>query len=148
MLTDEATIVAVSDPQNLVAVARELGPAAAECLVRCMSSEAIVGIMWGTAILAMVDALPFQSWPGVTIVQMLGGLGPVDAVEHSTALAQRMAQKFSARDHLYSGGGSGTQVGQPDCGDIGAGSQGRCSRGGPGGAVARFSPTARWDHCQ
>jgi DNA-binding transcriptional regulator LsrR (DeoR family) len=48
----------------------------------------------------MVDALPLKPWPDVTIVQMLGGLGPVDALEHSSALAQRIAQKFSARLRL------------------------------------------------
>ena len=51
-------------------------------------------------ILTMVDALPLKPWPDVTIVQMLGGLGPVDALEHSTALAQRIAQRFNARLRL------------------------------------------------
>jgi DNA-binding transcriptional regulator LsrR (DeoR family) len=93
-------IVTVSDPRNLTGVARELGPAAAQCLVRCMSGKEIVGVTWGTTILAMVDALPFKPWPDLTIVQMLGGLGPVDALEHSTALAQRIAHRFSARLRL------------------------------------------------
>jgi len=97
---EEVVIVSVSDPQNLTAVVRELGPATAECLVRCISGKEIVGITWGTTLLALVDALPFKSWPDVTIVQMLGGLGPVDALEHSTDLAQRIAQKFNARLRL------------------------------------------------
>lgn len=97
---EEAVIVTVSDPQDLTAVARERGPAAAECLVRCVSGREIVGVAWGKTILALVDALPFKSWPDVTVVQMLGGLGPVDVLEHSTALAHRIAQKFSARLRL------------------------------------------------
>jgi len=97
---EEVVIAPISDPDNHPTVVRELGPAAAECLVRCISGKEIVGTEWGTTILAMVDALPFRSWPNLTIVQMLGGLGPVGALEHSTELARRMAQKFDAKLRL------------------------------------------------
>jgi DNA-binding transcriptional regulator LsrR (DeoR family) len=97
---EEVAIVPVSDPQNPATMVRELGPAAAECLVRCISGKEIVGMTWGTSVLAMVDALPVKHWPDVTIVQMLGGLGPVDALEHSTELTQRVAQKFNAKLRL------------------------------------------------
>ncbi len=97
---EEVAIVLVSDPQNPATMVRELGPAAAECLVRCISGKEIVGMTWGTSVLAMVDALPVKHWPDVTIVQMLGGLGPVDALEHSTELTQRVAQKFNAKLRL------------------------------------------------
>jgi DNA-binding transcriptional regulator LsrR (DeoR family) len=96
----EAVIVAVSDPGHHPTVVRELGPAAAECLVRCMSGGEVVATAWGTSILAMVDALPYRSWPEVTIVQMLGGLGPVGTLEHSAELTQRIAQRLGARLRL------------------------------------------------
>jgi len=47
-----------------------------------------------------MDALSYKSWPGVTVVQMLGGLGPVDDIEHSAELTQRIAQKLGARLRL------------------------------------------------
>jgi len=97
---EEVIIAPVSDPDNHPTVVRELGPAAAKCLVRCISGKEIVGTEWGTTILAMVDALPFRTWPDVTIVQMLGGLGPIGAMEHSAELAQRMAQRFNAKLRL------------------------------------------------
>ena len=97
---EEVIIVAVSDPQDPANVKRELGPAAAECLVRCISGNEIVCIAWGLSILAMADALPFKSYPGVTIVQMLGGLGPVDELEHSAELTRRVSQKLNARLRL------------------------------------------------
>jgi len=97
---EEVIIVAVSDPQDTANVKRELGPAAAECLVRCISDNEIVCIAWGLSILAMSDALPFKSCPGVTIVQMLGGLGPVDELEHSAELTRRVSQKLNARLRL------------------------------------------------
>ncbi len=97
---DEAVIVPVSNPHNYSATVRKLGPAAAECLLRCISGGEIIATAWGTSIMALVDALPFRSWPDVTVVQMLGGLGPVEAVDHSAILTQRIAQKLSAQLRL------------------------------------------------
>ena len=96
----EVVVVRVSDPQDVLAVARELGPAAAECLVRSISGRETVGMTWGRTMLAMVDALPARSWPDVTIVQMTGGLGPVDAREHSAELTRRVAQRLGAKLRL------------------------------------------------
>jgi DNA-binding transcriptional regulator LsrR (DeoR family) len=97
---EEAVVVPVSEPKNLTKVARELGPCAAECLVRYIHGDEIVGITWGTSMLALVDSLPVKFWPKVTIVQIMGGLGPVGEMEHSTELAQRAAQKLNARLRL------------------------------------------------
>ena len=93
---EEVIIVPVSDTHSPAGVTRELGPAAAELLVRCMSGKEVVGITWGTTMTAMIDALPHKYWPEVTIVQICGGLGPVGSLEHSTEIARRMAQKFSS----------------------------------------------------
>jgi len=97
---DEAVVVAVTDPRDAAGVARELGPAAAECLARSIRGNEVVGITWGSTLLAMVDALPARSWPDVTIVQIMGGLGPVDAREHSADLTRRVARRFGARLEL------------------------------------------------
>lgn len=97
---EEAVVVPVSDSKNLSAVARELGPPTAECLARSIRGDEIVAITWGTTMLAVVDALPFKFWPSVTIVQVMGGLGPVGEMEHSTELAQRAAQRLNARLRL------------------------------------------------
>ena len=96
----EAVIVPVSDPAHHPTVVRELGPAAAECLNRCISGDEVIATAWGTSILAMANALPYRSWPGVTVVQLLGGLGPVDTLEHSAELTQHLARKLGARLRL------------------------------------------------
>ncbi len=96
----EAIIVSVSDPQDLSAIKRELGPAAAGWLVRAIQGDEVVALAWGLSILAMADALPIQNWPGVTVVQLLGGLGPVDDLEHSAELTRKVAQRLGARMQL------------------------------------------------
>jgi len=93
---EEVVVVLIRDPHDLAAVARELGPAAAECLIRASRGDAVIGMTWGTTMTAVVDALPPRSWPDVTVVQMIGGMGPVGELEHSTELARRAAQKLNA----------------------------------------------------
>lgn len=96
----EAVVVQVSDPSHHPTVVRELGPAAAACLTHCISGDEVIATAWGTSILAMADALPYRSWPGTTIVQLLGGLGPTDTLEHSGELTQHLARKLGAKLRL------------------------------------------------
>jgi DNA-binding transcriptional regulator LsrR (DeoR family) len=97
---EEVVIVTISDAANMGVIIQELGPAAAEAVVRSISGPEVVGLTWGRSIRAMVDALPAHSWPQLTVVQMSGGLEPVGAREHSVELARRMAQKFHAKLRL------------------------------------------------
>lgn len=46
-----------------------------------------------------------QHRPNVAVVQLLGGLGPVDALEHSAELIRRVALRFGACIHLLSAPG-------------------------------------------
>lgn len=96
----EAVVVPVSDPDDHPTVVRELGPAAAECLLRCVSGREIIATAWGTSILAMTNALPYGSGPDITVVQLLGGLGPADTLEHSAELTQHLARKLGAKLRL------------------------------------------------
>ena len=97
---DEAIVVSVTDPSDLTAVKRELGPAAADWLVRSIHGDEVVALAWGLSILSMAEALPTRRFPGVTVVQLLGGLGPVDDLEHSAELTRRVAQRLGARLRL------------------------------------------------
>lgn len=96
----EVVLVAVSDPDDSDMVARELGPAAAACLLRAVGEGSTIGLAWGRTVLAMVEALPAQPVPNTMVVQLNGGLGPVATVEHATELARQAAQKLHARLRL------------------------------------------------
>ena len=97
---EEAIVVTPNDATQIRATIRELGPAAAECLLRSIPEKGIVGIAWGSTLLAVVDALPSRAMPDVTVVQVVGGLGPVDSREHSTELTRRVAHKLGAQFRL------------------------------------------------
>jgi len=102
---EEAIVVTVQNPKNPESRAAALGPAAAECLIRRISGNETVGITWGTTMMAVVDSLPVHPFPGVTVVQTNGGLGPVGNLEHSTELIRRIAGKFGARSRLLNAPG-------------------------------------------
>lgn len=96
---DEAVIV--SPPSNdKTIILQELGPAIVDCLLRSLQGNEVLGLTWGTTLLAAVDVLPPQSWPEMKVVQMLGGLGRPEAETHGTDLMRRVAQAFGTKLRL------------------------------------------------
>lgn len=96
---DEVVVVSPAsyDKEDILA---ELGPAAAECLVRSLQGHEVLSLSWGSTLLAVVDALPVQNWPTMRVVQILGGLGQPEAETHGTDLTQRTAQAFGTKPRL------------------------------------------------
>jgi DNA-binding transcriptional regulator LsrR (DeoR family) len=77
-----------------------LGHAAASHLARVLGDQQLVAISWGTTLLATVDALAPQHLPEMRVVQMLGGLGRLDAETYGSELTLRMAQTLGAKMRL------------------------------------------------
>jgi DNA-binding transcriptional regulator LsrR (DeoR family) len=73
---------------------------AATCLTRGLQGNEVVAVSWGTAVLAVVDALPPASLPDVRVVQLIGGLGELEARTHGADLVRRMAQALGAKPRL------------------------------------------------
>lgn len=97
---DEVIVVPVSNPRSNKAVAREIGPTAAELLTRTLQGDEIIGLAWGATILTMVDAMPVGARKNLTIVQMIGGLKPDYENEHSAEIVRRAARKLHANYQL------------------------------------------------
>ena len=96
---DEAIIFTPSSYEKPLIV-QELGPHAADCLLRCLQGNEFLTLSWGTTILAVIEALSIQNWPEMTVIQMLGGLGHPDAETYGADLLRRIAQTFGARPRL------------------------------------------------
>ena len=77
-----------------------LGAAAAEYLHRTMAPGTTVGLSWGTTLHEMVRAVRPEVYDGSTVVQMLGGVGPVQHDAHATDLARRLAVLLGAELRL------------------------------------------------
>jgi DNA-binding transcriptional regulator LsrR (DeoR family) len=95
----EAIVVTCSG-RDTATVVSQLGPVAAACLTRCLQGNEVVALSWGTAVLAVVNALPPMDLPNVRVVQLLGGLGELEAETHGAELARRMAQALGAKPRL------------------------------------------------
>lgn len=95
----EALVVTPSSYAPAILIS-ELGPVAAACLTRGLQGNEVVAVSWGTAVLAVVDALPPTSLPDVRVVQLIGGLGELEAKTHGADLVRRMAQTLGAKPRL------------------------------------------------
>lgn len=102
---DEAVVVPAGHENDPFAITRELGPPAAEVLLRSLQGQETIGLAWGRSIFSVVEAMPMQSMSELTIVQMIGGLGLESSNEHSAELVRKAAQKLNARFRLLSAPG-------------------------------------------
>lgn len=93
----ETTTTGSHDAQ--ATIAREVGVAAAEYLMRVIRPHDNIVISVGNALLGMVSALPYSSQTdasGVNVIQGLGGLGNPSQETHATQLVSRLAQALNA----------------------------------------------------
>lgn len=90
-------VVLVPAEENQDALTQALGQSASGVLMRRLQGRETVGLTWGSTMMALVDALSYQPFPEVTVVQMTGGLGQPTHNEHSTELTRRVAQKLQSK---------------------------------------------------
>jgi DNA-binding transcriptional regulator LsrR (DeoR family) len=83
----------------------ELGKATAGYLSGCLQGNETIGLTWGRALLASVNALTTIDYPNIKVVQMLGGLGDPDSDTHGTDLTVRLAQLFRGKARLLNSPG-------------------------------------------
>ena len=93
---DEA-VVAGPGGDEYHAVVESIGRAAASYVARVLEDGAILGLTWGNSILATVSAMALTPLPNCRVVQMLGGLGELEAEVHGAELVRRMAERLSCR---------------------------------------------------
>ena len=100
---DEVILVASNEDHKRTL--RSIGRATAEFLDRVVIGDETIGLTWGGTLLAVVDALHNNNWPGMKVVQLLGGLGSSEAEMYGADLTIRMAQTFGAKARLLSAPG-------------------------------------------
>ena len=96
---DEAVIVSPTS-YDKAAIVQELGPPAAECLLRSLQGDEVISISWGTTLLSVVEGLPLQTWSDMKVVQMLGGLGRPESETYGADLIHRMVQALGAKPRM------------------------------------------------
>ena len=86
VLTDSS-----GDHQQLL---QRLGSAGAAVLIEMLAPDMVLGLSWGTAVSAVVDALePIEPIP-LRVVQLVGAMGAQNRTYDGPGLVQRMGQKL------------------------------------------------------
>jgi len=101
---DEA-IVADIAMDDYSATLDAIGRAAAQYLARVLEDGQTIGLTWGNTILATVNSLAPASFPRCRVVQMIGGLGELEAEIHGAELVMRASEKLGCRArHIHAPG--------------------------------------------
>lgn len=76
---------------------KNIGRAAANCLMDIVYDGDTIGIAWGTTIYEMVNALPDKiDKKNITVVQLTGGLNQVETKYNAIELSSRLAKIFDS----------------------------------------------------
>jgi len=82
---------------------KNIGRAAANCLLDMTYDGDVIGVAWGTTIYEMVNALPSSvERNNISVVQVTGGLNQVSMDFNAIELTRRVAKAFGAKSYqLY-----------------------------------------------
>ncbi|MCC6859522.1 MAG: sugar-binding transcriptional regulator [Bryobacterales bacterium] len=96
----EAIVVETTDYTDQGTVARELGVAGAEYLLRAVRPRDRIVFSWGNSLLALVNALLYPARvhaEELQVIQALGGLGDPNHEIHATQLVRNAARALGAQ---------------------------------------------------
>jgi len=88
--------VLANPPEDYQLLLRRLGELGARCLQAALHPGVIIGLSWGTAVYAVVSAVPAALVPEATVVQLIGAIGHGDPMIDGTELGRWLAQKLGA----------------------------------------------------
>ncbi len=91
-------VVALEDtkPEKMLL---NLGRAAAEVLKKQIHADLSIGVAWGTAVSATVDALQAINEPSIKVIQLVGAQGARNVEYDGHALVQRLADKLGGEGY-------------------------------------------------
>jgi deoxyribonucleoside regulator len=76
-----------------------LGHAAAEVLKKHLRANLLIGVAWGTAVSATVDAVQMMSEPSIKVIQLVGAQGARHVDYDGHAIVQRLAEKLGGEGY-------------------------------------------------
>jgi DNA-binding transcriptional regulator LsrR (DeoR family) len=88
--------VLAEPPDDYALLLKRLGELGARCLQQALHPGIVIGISWGTAVHAVVSAMPTRTVPDATVVQLIGAVGHGDPLVDGAELGRWLAQKLSA----------------------------------------------------
>ncbi len=92
-------VVSMEDtkPEKLLST---LGRAAADVLKKMIKPDLVIGVAWGTAVSATVEAIQGMEEPSMKVIQLVGAQGARNAEYDGHAIVKRLAEKVGG-EGLY-----------------------------------------------
>ena len=96
---ESASVVSMEElkPEKLL---KNLGYAAAEVLKNHLRPNLVIGVAWGTAVSAIVDAVQMMVEPSSKVVQLVGAQGARNVEYDGHAIVQRLAEKLGGEGYF------------------------------------------------
>lgn len=88
--------VLAEPPDDYAVLLKRLGELGARCLQQALHPGVIIGVSWGTAVHAVVSAMPSTPVPDAMVVQLIGAVGHGDPLVDGAELGRWLAQKLRA----------------------------------------------------
>jgi DNA-binding transcriptional regulator LsrR (DeoR family) len=92
----QSALVLAEPPDDYAVLLKRLGELGARCLQGALHPGVVIGVSWGTAVHAVVSAMPTRPVPDATVVQLIGAVGHGDPLVDGAELGRWLAQKLSA----------------------------------------------------
>jgi deoxyribonucleoside regulator len=92
----QSAVVLAEPPDDYALMLKRLGELGARCLQETLQPDVVIGISWGTAVHAVVSAMPTRRVSGATVVQLIGAVGYGDPLVDGAELGRWLAQKLGA----------------------------------------------------
>jgi deoxyribonucleoside regulator len=92
----QSAVVLAEPPDDYALMLKRLGELGARCLQETLHPDMVIGISWGTAVHAVVSAMPTRRVSGATVVQLIGAVGYGDPLVDGAELGRWLAQKLGA----------------------------------------------------
>jgi DNA-binding transcriptional regulator LsrR (DeoR family) len=91
-------VVSMEDtkPEKLL---NNLGRAAAEVLKKHLRPDLVIGVAWGTAVSATVDAVQTMGEPSIKVIQLVGAQGARNVEYDGHAIVKRLAEKIGGEGY-------------------------------------------------
>jgi deoxyribonucleoside regulator len=88
--------VLAGPPDDYTLLLKRMGELGARCLQQALHPGVVIGISWGTAVHAVVSAMPTRPVPNATVVQLIGAVGHGDPLVDGPELGRWLAEKLAA----------------------------------------------------
>lgn len=98
---DDVLVIPTNDQKQHEIVKKEVSRTAAFYLKDRLKPKMTVGLSWGTTLAAVIDEMPYQSFPTINVCPLVGGVSSEHLYFDTNHLVFRLAEKLNSRCQYF-----------------------------------------------